>query len=58
VSSRTAARIPPLADIRAAVAREWENERRTASLAENDKALRQRYEVVIDAKLSTSAATR
>jgi parvulin-like peptidyl-prolyl isomerase len=58
VTARTAARIPPLADIRAAVAREWENERRTASLAENDKALRQRYEVVIDAKLSTSAATR
>jgi hypothetical protein len=44
--------------VRAAVAREWENERRTASLAENDKALRQRYEVIIDATLSTSAATR
>jgi hypothetical protein len=58
VSSRTAALLPPLADIRAAVAREWESERRTASLAENDKALRQRYEVVIDAKLSTSAAVR
>jgi hypothetical protein len=58
VTARTAARTPPLADVRAAVAREWENERRTASLAENDKALRQRYEVVIDATLSTSAATR
>jgi len=58
VTARTAARIPPLADVRAAVAREWENERRIASLAENDKALRQRYEVVIDAKLSTSAALR
>jgi hypothetical protein len=58
VTARTAARIPPLADVRAAVAREWENERRTASLAENDKALRQRYEVIIDATLSPSAATR
>jgi parvulin-like peptidyl-prolyl isomerase len=58
VTQRTDARIPPLAEVRAAVAREWENERRTASLAENDKALRQRYEVVIDATLSTSAASR
>jgi hypothetical protein len=58
VTARTATRIPPLAEVRAAVAREWENERRTASLAENDKALRQRYEVVIDATLSTSAAVR
>ena len=58
VTARTAAQTPPLAEVRAAVAREWENERRTASLAENYKALRGRYEVVIEATLSTSAATR
>jgi hypothetical protein len=58
VTARTPALTPPLAELRAAVAREWENERRMASLAENYKALRGRYEVVIEATLPTSAATR
>jgi parvulin-like peptidyl-prolyl isomerase len=58
VTARTPALTPPLAELRAAVAREWENERRMASLAENYKALRGRYEVVIEAALPASAATR
>jgi len=58
VTARTPALTPPLAEVRAAVAREWENERRTASLAANYKALRSRYEVVIEAALPASAATR
>jgi PPIC-type PPIASE domain len=58
VTTRVPARIPPLAEVRAAVAREWENERRMASLAENYKALRSRYEVVIEAAPVTAAASR
>jgi parvulin-like peptidyl-prolyl isomerase len=58
VTARTPALTPPLAEVRAAVAREWENERRVTSLAENYKALRGRYEVVIEAALPASAATR
>jgi hypothetical protein len=58
VTARTPALTPPLADVRAAVAREWENERRMASLAENYKTLRSRYEVVIEAAPAASAATR
>ena len=41
---------PPLAEVRPAVAREWENERRAASLAESYRKLRSQYEVVIEAK--------
>jgi parvulin-like peptidyl-prolyl isomerase len=58
MTARTPALTPPLAEVRAAVAREWENERRVSSLAENYKALRGRYEVVIEAALPASAATR
>jgi hypothetical protein len=58
VAARTPATTPPLADVRAAVAREWENERRTASLAENYKPLRSRYEVVIEAAPAASAVAR
>ena len=58
VSARTPAQNPPLAEVRAAVAREWENERRMASLTENYKALRARYEVVIEAAVAASAAAR
>lgn len=57
VTARTPALTPPLAEVRAAVAREWENERRMASLAENYKALRSRYEVVIEAAPEPSAAS-
>ena len=42
VTARTPAALPPLAEVRAAVAREWENERRVASLAENYRKLRSR----------------
>lgn len=58
VTARTPALTPPLAEVQAAVAREWENERRTASLAENYKALRERYEVVIEAAQPAAATTR
>ena len=50
VTERTPAALPPLAAIRAQVAREWENERRTISLDENYRKLREKYEVVIDVK--------
>jgi len=58
LTERTPALTPPLAEVRAAVAREWENERRMASLADNYKALRSRYEVVIEAAPAVSAAAR
>ena len=41
-----------------AVAREWENERRVASLSENYKKLRSQYEVVIEAKHVPPVAAR
>ena len=51
VSARAAPIVPPLNQVRAAVAREWENDRRTrASLADYRKA-RSNYDVIIKAKL-------
>jgi len=50
VTARTPSVVPPLAEVRPAVAREWENERRVASLSENYRKLRSQYEVVIEAK--------
>jgi len=58
VTARTPALTPLLAEVHAAVAREWENERRVASLEANYKALRSGYEVVIEATPPASAATR
>lgn len=58
VTARTPALTPPMAEVRAAVAREWENERRLASLEAKYKALRSSYDVVIEARLPTSAAPR
>jgi parvulin-like peptidyl-prolyl isomerase len=58
VTARTPALTPLLAEVRAAVAREWENERRTASLAENYETLRGRYEVVIEAAAAAPGAAR
>jgi len=49
ITERTAASVPPLDEVRGAVAREWENERRAASMAASYQALRSRYEVVIEA---------
>lgn len=48
--------VPTLAEARATVTREWENERRLASLAEAYRQLRSRYDVVIEAELSPAAA--
>jgi len=58
VTARTPAVVPKLDDVRAAVAREWENERRVASLSESYKKLRSQYEVVIEAKQMPSIAAR
>jgi parvulin-like peptidyl-prolyl isomerase len=58
VTARTPAVVPKLDDVRAAVAREWENERRVASLSDNYKKLRGQYEVVIEAKQVPPIAAR
>jgi hypothetical protein len=58
LTARTPAVVPPLDDVRTAVAREWENERRVASRSESYKMLRSQYEVVIEAKLLPPDAAR
>jgi hypothetical protein len=58
VTARTPAFVPSLDEVRAAVAREWEHERRAASLAENYDRLRNQYEVVIEAGPLLSVAAR
>ena len=58
VTARTKAIVPKLDDVRAAVARELENERRLASLAESYRKLRSQYEVVIEAKSVPPVAAR
>ena len=58
VTARTPSVLPPLDSVRATVAREWENERRIASLSESYKKLRSQYEVVIEAKHLPSIAMR
>lgn len=58
LSARTPAAAPKLEDVRAAVAREWEAERRSASLAESYKRLRAKYEIVIEATEPSPVATR
>lgn len=58
LSARTPGGVPPLADIRAAVAREWESTRRREALEAQLQALRNRYEVVIDADLSQVPTAR
>jgi hypothetical protein len=58
VTAQTSPVVPPLDSIRAAVAREWEHERRVASLAENYDRLRGQYQVVIEAGPSQSIAAR
>jgi hypothetical protein len=58
VATRTPSVVPPLDDVRAAVAREWENERRVASSSESYKKLRSQYEVVIEAKQVPPVAAR
>ncbi len=51
VSAIEQARAPALADVREAVAREWENERRTRAHAEALASLREQYDVEIEAAL-------
>jgi parvulin-like peptidyl-prolyl isomerase len=58
VTARTPSAVPPLAEVRPAVAREWENERRAASLSESYRKLRSQYEVVIEAKNVPPVAAR
>ena len=50
--------LPPLETVRAAVAREWENERRLAARTESYRKLRERYRVVIEASQTPSIAAR
>ncbi len=42
--------LPPLEAVRAAVAREWENERRVAARAETYRKARARYDIVVEPK--------
>ena len=58
VSARTPPVLPSLDAVRQRVAREWENERRDRSRSESYRTLRSRYEVVIEAALTASAAAR
>jgi len=58
VTTSTPAVVPPLADVRAAVSREWENERRVGALAESYKKMRNQYEIVIEAKQVPSVSAR
>jgi parvulin-like peptidyl-prolyl isomerase len=50
VSERVDAALPPLADIRAEVAREWENDRRNKAIEAKYARLLQQYDVVIEGK--------
>jgi hypothetical protein len=51
VSSLTPAELPPLADVRAEVAREWESERRKRNFEGSYRKLREQYDVEITANL-------
>lgn len=51
VSARAAPILPPLDRVRGAVAREWENDRRTRSSEAAYRKLRGDYDVVVEAKL-------
>lgn len=55
VSARVDGRVPPLEEIRAAVAREWESDRRRAAREAQLQELRKRYDVVIEADLAKAA---
>jgi parvulin-like peptidyl-prolyl isomerase len=51
VDAWTPAVLPPLAEVRAQVQREWENERRTQALEASYQRMRANYEIVMQAKL-------
>jgi hypothetical protein len=57
VTQRTQGALPPLDEIRVAVAREWERERRERALESNLVELRRKYPVVIEAKLPAAATS-
>lgn len=50
IGNRQPAAIPPLADIRMAVVREWEGERRARNRAESYRVMAENYRIVIDGK--------
>lgn len=56
VNSRTAPSLPPLDRVRAAVAREWENDRRERSSRAEYRRLRADYDVIIEGKLRPASA--
>jgi len=58
VTARTEAVLPRLDEVRVAVAREWEEERRTASLAESYRKVRSQFEVVIERSQVPKVAAR
>lgn len=53
VSARVAPRLPALDEVRAAVTREWENDRRMRASAASYRKLLGDYDVVIDARVTT-----
>jgi hypothetical protein len=56
VAARTPGTLPPLAEIRPLVSREWESARRRDALEANLKSLRAKYDVVIEARLPGGSA--
>jgi hypothetical protein len=56
VTARAPGSLPPLAEIRPLVSREWESARRRDALEANLKSLRTRYDVVIEARLPGASA--
>ena len=58
VESYAPGEAPPLERVAAAVAREWEHERRLAARAESFRKLRERYDVVVEAAPAPAVAAR
>ena len=54
VSARSPGSVPSLAEVRVAVAREWESARRREARETQLRALRERYDVVVDADLAVA----
>jgi hypothetical protein len=53
IGKREPAAMPPLAEIRTAVVREWENARRERNRAESYRAMAKNYRIVIDGKTAS-----
>jgi hypothetical protein len=58
VTARAPPSLPPLEDVRAAVARDWEGDRRRRALAANYGKLRGDYDVAVKARLTPQLASR